>query len=544
MKKTLAAALAVLLCLFALPLDGLASFPDDYDALIYDSTYFKDRGFDTASSMIEAAKNRTSQSYILVFYSRYDVTSKKVLPEIQSWAEENQRLVNGIDQHNRYTAEYGYFNAKTSFVGWDSYLPRINFSFPAVFVYNADTRVMTAQSGVSTIDSFKDIIERAGVGKTHYHDLNAAEKQAFKLSDIGLFKGTDKSFELERSPLRTEALTMLIRVLGKEQEALLLNLPHPFTDVPNWASPYVGYAYANGLTAGVSDTMFGSNDPATSAQYLTFVLRALGYSSESDFEWYNPYSLALQAGILPDGANINQFLRADMVMITKSALSSKMKGFSSTLGEQLVSLCSITPEQYKSVTDMAANYVSVEKELKTDVWNRYIRIEPKSPEYSISALNEVANYTPTAAYFVVSQKDSEAWARYIQDNLTLDERTVKDFHVTCSGSLVLVEFEYTAASKIISEMFLKGYQGSSLTKTVAKITKGHIDNMHSLDADMWIEQYLGNCEIISDEDAGEVYCDADAALAIQMSTPQGIENARYVLKKAWEYRQHIILNVS
>ena len=543
MKKiTRITALAMILCLFVMPFLSMASFPEDYDALIYDSTYFKDRGFDTASNMIDSAKKKTAQSYILVFYSRYDSTSKVMLPQIQQWAEENQRLVNGIDQHNRYTAEYGYFNAKTSFVGWDTYISRINFSYPAVFVYNSDTRVMTAQSGVSTIEQFKAIIEKAGVGQTHYHDMTAAEKQANQLNSIDLFKGTGNSYELDRAPLRIEALIMLIRLLGKEQEALILNLPHPFTDVPKWASPYVGYAYKNGLTVGISETEFGSGSYATSAQYLTFFLRALGYSSETDFDWFDPYALALQVGMLPDGANINEFLRADMVMITKSALAAKMKGASTTLGDKLVSLCSISAEEYKAVTNLTANYTSTQKEFATNNWRNYIRIEPKSPEYTVAAIKELSAYVPDAVYMVIDSNYAASWAKYIKDNLVLDERIIKNYTITTADSLILVEFEYGAAAKILGNMFLNGYESSSLDKAVARITKGYVSNLTEQNFNKWFEDYFNNCVVISDEEAGNLYCDADSALAIQMSTPEGIENARYVLKKAFENRNHIILD--
>jgi len=41
------------------------------------------------------------------------------------------------------------------------------------------------------------------------------------LKELGLFKGvSDTDFALNRAPTRTEALVMLIRVLGKENEAL------------------------------------------------------------------------------------------------------------------------------------------------------------------------------------------------------------------------------------------------------------------------------------------------------------------------------------
>ena len=125
-------------------------------------------------------------------------------------------------------------------------------------------------------------------------DLYFEEQLAGKLKNLGLFQGVSETdFALDRAPTRVEALVMLIRLLGDDQKAKNSGATHPFTDVPQWADAYVGYAYQNGLTNGVSQTTFGTGT-ASAQMYLTFVLRALGYSDTNgeDFSWSNPYSLA------------------------------------------------------------------------------------------------------------------------------------------------------------------------------------------------------------------------------------------------------------
>ena len=538
MKKTaFITALALLLCLFAMPFGSFASFPADHDALIYDSTYFKDRGFDTSSAMIESAIAKNGGSYILVFYSRYDALSKSVVPQIQEWAERNETLVNGIDQHNRYTAEYGYFNSKSSFVGWENYLSRAKFSFPAVFIYNSNARVMTAQSGVSSIENFEALIEKSGLGSTQYHCLDLAEKQANLLNQLGLFLGTGVDYALERRPIRTEALAMLIRIIGKEEEALLLNLSHPFKDVPAWASPYVGYAWSTGLTNGVSPTLFGSNDTATSAQYLTFVLRALGYSSDSDFEWYNPFALALQTGILPDGANVYEFLRAEMVMVTRSALNVRLKGTRTTLGDRLVSLCAVTPEEYKSATNVAAVYTPMESEFKTAEWTSSIEVEARSPAYTIKAVKEVSKYCPQYISFSTAQGQAYIWAGYLTYNLSFDKRLVKKYSVTYTDSSVLVKMEYTVAAKTLAKLFLDQYDGKGAEVATAEAVKEYLNEMVQSDSATWLEDFWDSITILKTSKA--TYNDADAPLLLQMGTAQAIENAKLVMEKAIQYYTHI-----
>ena len=51
----------------------------------------------------------------------------------------------------------------------------------------------------------------------------------------------------------------------------------PFTDVPEWAEPYVAACYTNGLTAGTSDTTYGGSDTVTTGQAALMLEKALGY---------------------------------------------------------------------------------------------------------------------------------------------------------------------------------------------------------------------------------------------------------------------------
>ena len=64
---------------------------------------------------------------------------------------------------------------------------------------------------------------------------------ADKLKELGLFSGTNKGYELEKSMPRVQGAVMLVRILGKEAEAKANPQNHPFTDVPEWANAHVGY---------------------------------------------------------------------------------------------------------------------------------------------------------------------------------------------------------------------------------------------------------------------------------------------------------------
>ena len=167
------------------------------------------------------------------------------------------------------------------------------------------------------------------------------EALASSLKAMGLFRGvSDTDFALDRAATRAEALVMLLRLLGMEETALRENRSHPFTDTAAcaWADPYIGCAYDAGLTKGQSETAFGASDPTDARTYLTFVLRALGYTEgeDADFTWSKPFPLARSLGLLPVQVRTYDFRRADMVSVSYAALKALCKDGSETLAESLI----------------------------------------------------------------------------------------------------------------------------------------------------------------------------------------------------------------
>lgn len=195
--------------------------------------------------------------------------------------------------------------------------------------------------------------------------LNVTEalNSASMLNALGLFKGVgtkrdgSPNYDLGRTPTRNEAVTMLVRLLGKEEEALAGEWETPFADVAEWAEPYVGYAYNNGLTGGISPTEFGGENNVTAAQYMTFVLRALGYSSETDFAWNNPWELSLKLGLRDEGdyeterANIN-FSRGGVAVISFRALGVPHKETGEKIIERIYNKTLASEESFTELDDL------------------------------------------------------------------------------------------------------------------------------------------------------------------------------------------------
>jgi len=166
-----------------------------------------------------------------------------------------------------------------------------------------------------------------------FASTDEAVNAANSLYELGLFSGTGTDangnpiFDLDRAPTRHEAITMLVRLLGKTSEAESGTWDIPFVDVAEWAKPYVGYAYMNGLVSGTSATTFGGSDTVSASQYLTFVLRALGYESGVDFQWDKAWELSDKIG-LTDGrynASTENFTRGDVTIISYCSLNISSK---------------------------------------------------------------------------------------------------------------------------------------------------------------------------------------------------------------------------
>lgn len=169
-----------------------------------------------------------------------------------------------------------------------------------------------------------------------------AEGEAGVLKELGLFLGTDKGFELERTMNRAEAAVMLVRYMGAEKEALAGTWKHPFTDVPAWADKYIGWLYVNKLTNGIGGNRYGAANPVTFEQYCVFLSRAATGKDEIS------YTLARQEEL--DEYAKKPFLRRYAVSLSERAFKTTYtKNESSTyMSRFLVERGVFTAEQLKT----------------------------------------------------------------------------------------------------------------------------------------------------------------------------------------------------
>lgn len=198
----------------------------------------------------------------------------------------------------------------------------------STLIVKAGTYQKITGEGEIIISEGVEIIEKNAIADSK------KEAVANALYFLGLVKGYDDSgsdFRLDNKLTRAEATVQIIRFLGVEDIALNANgylvPPNRFTDVPDWAIPYVDYASYKGIISGRSEKVFDPNGVVDEAQFLTLLLRAMGYSDkDGDFTWNNPYELANKVGLIDHTEASAVFSRGDAFVACYNSLASKCKG--------------------------------------------------------------------------------------------------------------------------------------------------------------------------------------------------------------------------
>ncbi|GHU60682.1 hypothetical protein FACS1894171_2480 [Clostridia bacterium] len=150
-------------------------------------------------------------------------------------------------------------------------------------------------------------------------------------------------FELERPATRLEGLIMLIRLTGGDALSQKSDPgKNPFQDVPVWANSqaerYVAYAFEKGYTKGVSEKRFDPSGVVSPEQFMTFILRALGYADGDDFVWDFSIEKAVSLGIISaaEASELRRSFNRDQVILASyRALNAKLKNSDKTLLEKL-----------------------------------------------------------------------------------------------------------------------------------------------------------------------------------------------------------------
>lgn len=187
------------------------------------------------------------------------------------------------------------------------------------------------------------------------------EKYADELYELGLFKGTDKGYELEKTLTREESATVLVRLLGEEKNVIKNEYNGFFEDVEKerWSFNYIMYCYENDITKGTGNNMFSPASEVTAEEFVTLMLRLLGYTG---VEPENAFEMAVVNNLFTSQyarelKKSDLFTRNDMTYIVYRSLKTKMSN-GTLLSQDLADKKVITQKQadefdvYKNATNM------------------------------------------------------------------------------------------------------------------------------------------------------------------------------------------------
>lgn len=147
----------------------------------------------------------------------------------------------------------------------------------------------------------------------------AAEAAAY-LKEHQIMQGDQSgNMLLEQGLTRAQMAVMLARITVNpehlESERVYYAKQCHFTDVPEWARPYVGFCVSNHIVSGYDTGLYGAGDPVTPAQACTVMLRCLE-DVEREWNYQTACQTAIEEGIAPVEATEGKIIsRGNMAIL-------------------------------------------------------------------------------------------------------------------------------------------------------------------------------------------------------------------------------------
>ena len=170
-----------------------------------------------------------------------------------------------------------------------------------------------------------------GSSAASYADVTSEQNQEAieVLKTVGIMTGDENGkFNPEAKVTRNEMAVVMCTLL--DYTVASYKGTSPFTDVPEWAEPYVAACYTNGITRGYDAKTYGGSDTVPTGQAALMLLKALGYfqySADFGSDWLvettkNGSTAGLFDGV-PTGAK-EALTRNDVAQMVLNALEADL----------------------------------------------------------------------------------------------------------------------------------------------------------------------------------------------------------------------------
>ena len=214
----------------------------------------------------------------------------------------------------------------------------------------------------------------SAAGYQDVDDSNVHQEAIEVLQAVGIMTGKENGdFDPDGSITRNEMAVVMAHLLNLDYD--YYRGTHPFTDVPDWAAPYVAACAAEGVVAGIGNGLYGGNQQVTAAQASLMLMKALGYfQNQEDFGTDWQVATIRQASYINLFDNINSnaesaLTRAQVAQLVLNALESDMVSFTGDKGIQIGNVTVGYKAEYTAKTGTDKKYNTLVSG-KTDISNQ------------------------------------------------------------------------------------------------------------------------------------------------------------------------------
>lgn len=345
------------------------------------------------------------------------------------------------------------------------------------------------------------------IGCVSYSESIDYEHIADDLNKLKLFNGNGVSYDLDSKLKRSEAATLIVKLMGKNSEVTGKTYSNNATGLKDiktddWFYPYVDYCSTNGIIKGFPDGTFRPNDYITEKAFTQLLLGVMGYKSGTDFTWDNIFRVSLEVELNDDFSyafneedNV-EFYRKDAVKLLYSSLNKKMKGKTKVVVENLIdnkiipievvnSLGLLNKDEIKtkitSVEVMNSKRIKVYFNEEVTVNSSDIVISDGKNDYKISKVEDMPTYVDitttkdlppnkeySISFNVVTDKDNNvvksldsSFKGYEEDELVSDKFQISKVKVI-DKQHVMVYFTHPINSASEEVLLYELYNGNDL----------------------------------------------------------------------------------
>ena len=318
------------------------------------------------------------------------------------------------------------------------------------------------------------VMGSSAAGYKDVDDSNVNQEAIEVLQTVGIMTGDQNgNFNPDGSITRNEMAVVMAHLLNLDYD--YYRGTNPFTDVPEWAAPYVAACAAEGVVAGIGNGQYGGNQKVTAAQASLMVMKALGY-----FQNAEDFGSDWQVATIRQASYINLFdnissnaesalTRAQVAQLVLNGLKAKMVDFTGDKGIQIGDVTVGYNAEYTARTNANKKYNSIDTG-KTDIAGNnqyYVQLGEELYNGDLKLADDEADVFGRPAH--TWSFDGEKIGTYVNYDLM-----VKEYTTSVSGKELYDVVGKTAFDKYDFSAYVDG-KDDDFYKQISKNNKDDVD---------------------------------------------------------------------